>query len=41
MSRREKIVYGVLLLAVIAGLYITQPSECRTFRTEVPAYCVD
>lgn len=40
MSRREKIVYGVLL-AVIAGLYITQPSECRTFRTEVPAYCVD
>lgn len=41
MSRREKIVYGVLLLTAIAGLYATQPSECRTFRTEVPAYCVD
>lgn len=41
MSRREKIIYVVLLLACMAGLYITQPSECQTFRTEVPAYCVD
>ena len=41
MSRREKIIYGAMLLACMAGLYITQPSECRTFRTEVPAYCVD
>lgn len=41
MSRREKIVYGVLLLVIIIGLYVTQPSECRTTRTEVPAYCAD
>lgn len=41
MSRREKIIYGVLLLAILVGLYFTRPPECRTFRTEVPAYCVD
>lgn len=41
MSRREKIVYGVLLLVIIVGLYVTQPPECRATRTEVPAYCAD
>lgn len=41
MSRREKIACGVLLLVVLVGLYVTHPSECRTLRTEVPAYCVD
>ncbi len=36
---------GLTILAIASalayGLYITQPSECRTAKTAVPRYCVD
>lgn len=41
MTRREKIIYVVLALAFIGGLYFTQAPECRKFGSSTPAYCID
>ena len=41
----KSILLSLVIIAVASllayGLYITQPSKCRTAKTAVPRYCVD